>query len=86
MVTGSHKSKGVVLFVNYSLSFCKFFESIGFIASFSRRSNLLNVADLFIMGAGLILESLALFRWCEREQYGPFCLHGISMGGHVRSV
>ncbi|ODM92638.1 hypothetical protein Ocin01_14037 [Orchesella cincta] len=51
-----------------------------------RRSNLLNVSDLFIMGGCLILEAMALLRWCERENYGPFCLHGISMGGHMASL
>lgn len=48
-----------------------------------RRSNLHNVSDIFVMGLGLILEAIALLRWCERERYGPLCLHGISMGGHV---
>ncbi|CAL8141211.1 unnamed protein product [Orchesella dallaii] len=51
-----------------------------------RRSNLLNVSDIFVMGGSLILEAMALLRWCERENYGPFCLHGISMGGHMASL
>jgi hypothetical protein len=38
------------------------------------------------MGGALILESIALLRWLENEGYGPFCLHGISMGGHMASL
>jgi len=47
------------------------------------RSNLLNVSDIFVMGGSLVLESVAILRWCEKEGFGPFCMHGISMGGHV---
>ena len=50
-----------------------------------RRSSLHNVSDLFVMGGGLILESLVLFNWCERMGYGPLGATGISMGGHVSS-
>ncbi|XP_054158242.1 protein ABHD18-like [Oppia nitens] len=46
------------------------------------RSSLKNVSDIFIMGGCLILESLALFNWCERMGFGPLCITGISMGGH----
>jgi hypothetical protein len=35
------------------------------------------------MGGCLILESLALLHWCERMNFGPLCITGISMGGHV---
>ncbi len=48
-----------------------------------RRSSLLNVSDLFVMGGALILESLALFHWCERHGLGPLAVTGISMGGFV---
>jgi hypothetical protein len=33
-----------------------------------------------------MLESLALLRWLENSGYGPFCMTGISMGGHVCSI
>ena len=48
-----------------------------------RRSSLHNVSDLFVMGGALVLESMALLHWCERQGYGPLGLTGISMGGHV---
>lgn len=35
------------------------------------------------MGGCLILESLVLFHWCEREGFGPLGVTGLSMGGHV---
>ena len=41
------------------------------------------MSDLFVMGGALVLESLALLHWCEREGLGPLGLTGISMGGHV---
>ena len=50
------------------------------------RSSLHHVSDLFIMGASLILESQLLLKWAEQEGYGPFCSHGISMGGHMASL
>ncbi|KAI0217808.1 Protein ABHD18 [Lamellibrachia satsuma] len=50
------------------------------------RSNLHNVSDLFVMGGALVLESLALLHWCEREGLGPLGLTGISMGGHMASL
>ncbi len=46
-------------------------------------SSLNNVSDLFVMGGALILESLALLHWCEKQGYGPLGLSGVSMGGHV---
>ncbi|KAI8798026.1 protein ABHD18 isoform X2 [Biomphalaria glabrata] len=49
------------------------------------RSSLHNVSDLFVMGGALVLESLALLHWCEREGWGPLGLSGISMGGHMAS-
>ena len=51
-----------------------------------RRSSLHNVSDLFVMGGALVLESLVLFHWCERQGYGPLGITGISMGGHVRNL
>lgn len=56
-----------------------------FIAIFSR-SGLLHVSDLFVMGAGLIMEGNVLFNWLERQGYGPLGATGVSMGGHVSKV
>lgn len=50
------------------------------------RSSLLNVSDIFVMGGSLILEGIALLHWLEKEGFGPMCLHGISMGGHMASL
>uniref|UniRef100_A0A0B6ZRB6 Uncharacterized protein n=2 Tax=Arion vulgaris TaxID=1028688 RepID=A0A0B6ZRB6_9EUPU len=50
------------------------------------RSSLHNVSDLFVMGGALVLESLALLHWCEREGWGPLGLSGVSMGGHMASL
>jgi len=50
------------------------------------RSSLLHVVDLFVMGAALILESVVLLNWCERQGYGPLGITGISMGGHMASL
>ena len=50
------------------------------------RSCLQQVSDLFVMGAALILESLVLFHFCEREGFNPIIAHGISMGGHMASL
>lgn len=47
------------------------------------RSSLHNVSDIFVMGGCLILESLVLFHWCERNGLGPLGVTGLSMGGHV---
>nr|CAG4643302.1 EOG090X08BF [Ilyocryptus agilis] len=51
-----------------------------------RRSCLHNVSDIFVMGGCLILESLVLFHWCERNGLGPLGVTGISMGGHMASL
>lgn len=48
-----------------------------------RRSCLHNVSDIFVMGGCLILESMVLFHWCQRNGLGPLGVTGISMGGHV---
>lgn len=49
-------------------------------------SALQNVTDLFVMGGCLVLESLVLFNWCERQGFGPLGITGISMGGHMASL
>ncbi|KAA0184199.1 hypothetical protein HAZT_HAZT001255 [Hyalella azteca] len=51
-----------------------------------RRSSLLNVSDLFVMGGCLIFESMVLLHWCLRQRLGPVGLTGISMGGHMASL
>lgn len=48
-----------------------------------RRSNLQHVSDIFVMGGCLVLESLVLFHFCERNGFGPLGVSGLSMGGHV---
>lgn len=53
---------------------------------FPRRSNLHCVSDIFVMGGCLVLESMALLHWCEREGFGPLGITGISMGGHMASL
>lgn len=50
------------------------------------RSCLKNVSDLFVMGGALILESIVLLRWLEREGYWPLGMTGISMGGYMASL
>lgn len=51
-----------------------------------KRSSLHNVSDIFVMGGCLVLESLALFHWCESQGFGPLAITGISMGGHMASL
>lgn len=50
------------------------------------RSCLDQVTDLFVMGACLILESLVLFNWCEKEGFSPIIAHGISSNSHCLPV
>lgn len=50
------------------------------------RSCLNNVSDIFVMGGCLILESLVLFHWCERNGLGPLGTTGVSMGGYMASL
>lgn len=50
---------------------------------FLRRSQLLHVSDLLVMGLALIMECHLLLPWLEGEGLGPVGLTGISMGGHV---
>ncbi|XP_011871315.1 PREDICTED: uncharacterized protein C4orf29 isoform X2 [Vollenhovia emeryi] len=50
------------------------------------RSSLHNVCDIFIMGGCLIMESIVLLNWCERQGFGPLALTGLSMGGHMASL
>ncbi|XP_063698704.1 protein ABHD18 [Culicoides brevitarsis] len=49
-------------------------------------SSLHNVSDIFVMGGCLVLESLVLLNWCERNGYGPLGITGLSMGGHMASL
>ncbi|XP_055542539.1 protein ABHD18 [Wyeomyia smithii] len=49
-------------------------------------SSLHNVSDIFVMGGCLMLESLVLLNWCERNGYGPLGITGLSMGGHMASL
>nr|CAG4640972.1 EOG090X08BF [Eulimnadia texana] len=51
-----------------------------------KRSCLHNVSDIFVMGGCLVLESLVLLHWCERNGFGPLGVTGISMGGHMASL
>ncbi|KAL3318883.1 hypothetical protein Ciccas_002445 [Cichlidogyrus casuarinus] len=44
------------------------------------------LTDLFVMGGALITESNTLLRWCDFHGYGPYVLHGISMGGFMASL
>lgn len=48
-----------------------------------RRSCLQNVSDIFVMGGCLMLETLVLLHFCERNGFGPLGVSGLSMGGHV---
>lgn len=43
---------------------------------FNSRSNLQHVSDIFVMGGCLILESLVLFHFCERNGLGPLGVSG----------
>ena len=49
-------------------------------------SRLKNVTDLFVMGGSLIFEGMTLLNWCRQAGYGPLCLTGLSMGGHMASL
>jgi len=49
----------------------------------SRRSSLHYVTDLFVMGAGIIMETSILLNWLDRLGYGPLGTTGVSMGGYV---
>lgn len=51
-----------------------------------KASSLHNVSDIFVMGGCLILESLVLFNFCERNGLGPLGITGLSMGGHMASL
>ncbi|XP_065064110.1 protein ABHD18-like [Rhopilema esculentum] len=50
------------------------------------KSGLRYVCDLFVMGAALKFEVMALLAWCEKQGYGPLGVTGISMGGHMASI
>ncbi|KAL5104528.1 Protein ABHD18 [Taenia crassiceps] len=51
-----------------------------------RGSGLNYLSDLFVMGGALILECHTILRWCQNQGYGPFALHGISMGGYMATI
>lgn len=51
-----------------------------------KASSLHNVSDIFVMGGCLILESLVLFNFCERNGLGPLGITGLSLGGHMASL
>ena len=48
-----------------------------------RRSGLLHVNDVFVLGGSLALETLVLLQYCEQQGHGPFAVSGASLGGHV---
>uniref|UniRef100_A0A8C4QXT7 Abhydrolase domain containing 18 n=1 Tax=Eptatretus burgeri TaxID=7764 RepID=A0A8C4QXT7_EPTBU len=50
------------------------------------RSCLRRVADLFVMGGALVLESACLLHWLQRQGLGPLGMSGVSMGGHMASI
>ncbi|EUB58217.1 hypothetical protein EGR_06961 [Echinococcus granulosus] len=49
-------------------------------------SGLNYLSDLFVMGGALILECHTILRWCQNQGYGPFALHGVSMGGYMATI
>ena len=71
------------MYVIYHEAILSFQISEIYSTSVCRRSSLHNVSDLFIMGGALVLESLTLLHWCEKNGYGPLGITGISMGGFV---
>lgn len=50
------------------------------------RSAVNHVSDIFVMGAALMLECVALLLWCEKHNYGPLGITGVSMGGHMATI
>jgi hypothetical protein len=50
------------------------------------RATLFYVSDLFIMGGGIMLETIALLHWCQKMKLTPAVLHGFSLGGHMASL
>lgn len=72
----------------YIYSCCRYVDNFVFLSSAlnCRLSCLHNVSDIFVMGGCLILESLVLFHWCERNGLGPLGVTGVSMGGHVTNL
>ena len=44
------------------------------------------VTDLFIMGGGLMLETMAILHWCQKMKLAPAILHGFSLGGYMASL
>jgi len=50
------------------------------------RSCVNHVSDIFVMGAALLMEVVTLFLWLQRNDYGPFGITGVSMGGHMATI
>ena len=50
------------------------------------RSAVNYVSDIFVMGVALLVETVTLMLWCQRNGYGPLGVTGISMGGHMATV
>ncbi|XP_002162928.3 protein ABHD18 [Hydra vulgaris] len=50
------------------------------------RSSVNYVSDIFVMGCALLVESITLFLWCQKNGFGPLGITGISMGGHMATV
>ena len=38
------------------------------------------------MGGCLVLETMVLFNYLEKRNYGPLCVTGVSLGGHNASL
>eukprot|EP00050_Salpingoeca_kvevrii_P001679 m.176457 g.176457 ORF g.176457 m.176457 type:complete len:376 (+) comp10430_c0_seq5:2710-3837(+) len=51
-----------------------------------RRSRLLRVSDLMIMGASLAMEAEAIFAWLTEQGYSRLGISGVSLGGHMASL
>ncbi|TKR93267.1 hypothetical protein L596_007756 [Steinernema carpocapsae] len=50
------------------------------------RSSLLNVSDLFVMGASLMAECNFILSWARSQGFTSLGLSGVSMGGHMASL
>ncbi|KAL3245059.1 hypothetical protein MRX96_047062 [Rhipicephalus microplus] len=80
------KENGVASIILENPFYILFLATIIFCPKDQVRSNLHCVSDIFVMGGCLVLESMALLHWCEREGFGPLGITGISMGGHMASL
>lgn len=45
-----------------------------------------HVSDIFVMGVGLLMETIILLLWCQEKGLGPLGISGVSMGGHMATV